>query len=48
MAELLGTVSAGTLTPLVGGTYALEDAALAHEALLSRGSIGKLVLDVRA
>lgn len=48
MAELLAMVEDGTLTPLVGGTYALEDAALAHEALRSRGSIGKLVLDVRA
>ena len=48
MAELLSMVEAGTLTPLVGGTYALEEAALAHEALRSRGSVGKLVLDVRA
>jgi NADPH2:quinone reductase len=47
MTELLSMVEAGTLTPMVGGTYALEDAALAHEALRSRGSIGKLVLDVR-
>ena len=45
MAELLGMVSAGTLTPLVGGTYALDDARLAHEALRSRGSVGKLVLE---
>ena len=45
MAELLGMVSAGTLTPLVGGTYALADARLAHEALRSRGSVGKLVLE---
>jgi NADPH2:quinone reductase len=47
MAEMLAMVEAGTLTPLVGGTYALGDAAIAHEALRSRGSIGKLVLDVR-
>ena len=46
MAELLGMVADGTLTPLVGGTYALADARLAHEALRSRGSIGKLVLEV--
>jgi NADPH2:quinone reductase len=45
MAELLDMVSAGTLTPLVGGTYALSDARLAHEALRSRGSVGKLVLE---
>jgi NADPH2:quinone reductase len=48
MAELLGMVVAGSLKPLVGGTYALGDAAGAHEALRSRGSIGKLILDVRA
>ncbi|MFN2537592.1 MAG: zinc-binding alcohol dehydrogenase family protein [Mycobacteriales bacterium] len=44
MAELLGMVSAGTLKPLVGGSYPLADARLAHEALRSRGSVGKLVL----
>ncbi len=47
MAELLGMVAAGTLVPQVGGTFPLADAALAHEALRSRGSIGKLVLDCR-
>ena len=46
MKELLALVAEGALTPLVGGTYALADARLAHEALRSRGSIGKLVLDV--
>jgi NADPH2:quinone reductase len=45
MAELLDMVVAGTLKPQVGGTYPLADAAAAHEALRSRGSIGKLVLD---
>ena len=44
MAELLGMVSAGTLKPLVGGTYPLADARAAHEALRSRGSVGKLIL----
>ena len=48
MAELLELVAAGTLTPLVGGTYALSDAAKAHEALRDRSSTGKLILDVRA
>ena len=48
MAELLGMVVAGSLKPLMGGTYALGDAAAAHESLRSRGSIGKLVLDVKA
>lgn len=48
MAEMLAMVEAGTLKPLVGGTYPLADAAAAHEALRSRGTVGKLVLDVRA
>lgn len=47
MAELLGMVEAGTLKPQVGGTYPLAEAAAAHESLRSRGSVGKLVLDVR-
>jgi NADPH2:quinone reductase len=47
MAELLAMVEAGTLKPLVGGTYALGDAAAAHESLRSRGSIGKLILDTK-
>jgi NADPH2:quinone reductase len=47
MAELLSMVEAGTLKPLVGGTYPLAEAAAAHEALRSRGTVGKLVLDVR-
>jgi NADPH2:quinone reductase len=45
MAELLAMVAAETLRPIVGGTYPLADAAAAHEALRSRESIGKLVLD---
>jgi NADPH2:quinone reductase len=47
MAELLAMVEAGTLKPLVGGTFPLSEAAAAHEALRSRGTMGKLVLDVR-
>jgi NADPH2:quinone reductase len=47
MAELLDMVVAGTLKPLVGGSYPLADARLAHESLRSRESVGKLVLDVR-
>ncbi len=48
MTELLDMVVAGTLRPLVGGSYPLADARVAHELLRSRGSVGKLVLDVRA
>lgn len=47
MAELLGMVAAGTLTPQVGAAYPLADARAAHEALRSRGSVGKLVLSAR-
>ena len=48
MAELLAMVRAGTLRPVVGATYALGDAARAHEALRDRSSTGKLVLDCTA
>ena len=45
MAELLGMVQAGTLSPVVGGSYPLADARAAHEDLLARRSVGKLILD---
>jgi NADPH:quinone reductase len=48
MAELLAMVEAGTLTPVVGGTYPLAEARRAHEDLRARSSQGKLVLDTRA
>jgi NADPH2:quinone reductase len=48
MAELLSMVEAGTLQPVVGGTYPMSQARRAHEDLLSRASQGKLILDVRA
>ena len=48
MAELLSMVEAGTLEPVVGGTYAMSEVRRAHEDLRSRASQGKLVLDVRA
>ena len=48
MAELLSMVEAGTLKPIVGGTYPLSEAHKAHEALLDRSSQGKLVLDCTA
>ncbi len=47
MAELLAMVEAGTLTPVVGGSYPLAEARRAHEDLRSRASQGKLVLDCR-
>ena len=45
LAELLGMVVAGTLTPQVGGSYPLGEAAAAHQALRGRGTTGKLLLD---
>ena len=48
LAELLAMVEAGTLTPVVGGTYPLSQAHRAHEDLRSRASHGKLVLDCRS
>lgn len=48
MAELLAMVADGRLRPVVGGSYPLAEAARAHEALRSRGTQGKLVLDCRS
>ncbi|MGI8535872.1 MAG: quinone oxidoreductase family protein, partial [Mycobacteriales bacterium] len=48
MAELLDLVGAGTLTPVVGGTYPLSESHRAHEELRSRASQGKLLLDCRS
>jgi NADPH2:quinone reductase len=45
VAELFGMVADGRLRVVPGGEYALADAYLAHEALRSRGTTGKLVLD---
>jgi NADPH:quinone reductase len=46
--ELLDLVAAGELRTVLGGTYPLADARIAHEHLRARGSVGKLVLDTRA
>jgi NADPH2:quinone reductase len=46
MEELVSLTAAGVLHPVIGGHYALADAAAAHTAILSRGTTGKLVLDV--
>lgn len=43
---LFALTSAGELEPIVGGTYALSDAAQAHRDLRARTTTGKLVLDV--
>ena len=48
MDELLSMVQAGTLRPVLGGTYPLSKVARAHEDLRARRTTGKLVLDVSA
>ncbi|GAB2853800.1 zinc-binding dehydrogenase [Actinocorallia aurea] len=45
MTELFDLAAAGTLKVINGGEYALSDARAAHEALRSRKTAGKLVLD---
>jgi NADPH2:quinone reductase len=42
--ELFSMITAGLLRPVVGGSYPLAEAARAHEELLSRRTVGKLVL----
>ncbi|MCW2496798.1 NADPH:quinone oxidoreductase family protein [Jatrophihabitans sp.] len=42
--DLLGLIADGAITPVIGGSYALAEAADAHRALLDRSSTGKLVL----
>jgi NADPH2:quinone reductase len=43
--ELLGALATGALRVTIGGVYPLSEAAAAHEALESRVSTGKLLLD---
>lgn len=43
--ELFAMTASGALKPVVGGTYPLSEARAAHEAILGRGTVGKLVLD---
>jgi NADPH:quinone reductase len=42
--ELIGLLASGSITPRIGATFALRDAARAHELLESRTNIGKIVL----
>jgi NADPH:quinone reductase len=46
MDELVSLTRTGRLRPVVGGSYPLAAARDAHEALLGRGTTGKLVLTV--
>ncbi|MEV0289265.1 NADPH:quinone oxidoreductase family protein [Kribbella sp. NPDC050820] len=45
LAELFDLTASGKLRPIVGGEYALSEAATAHEDLRARRTVGKLVLD---
>jgi NADPH:quinone reductase len=45
MAELLDLVARGDLRAVIGDTYALSDARRAHEDLMARRTVGKLLLD---
>ncbi|EXG79359.1 quinone oxidoreductase family protein [Cryptosporangium arvum] len=45
IAELFEMVAKGTLRAVPGGEFALSEARKAHEALRSRSTVGKLVLD---
>jgi NADPH2:quinone reductase len=46
--EMTSMIFAGRLSPVTGTSYALDEAAAAHEALRSRRSVGKLVIEVGA
>jgi NADPH2:quinone reductase len=43
--DLFELVAAGKLRPIVGGEYALAEAAKAHEDMRARRTVGKLLLD---
>ncbi len=43
--DLLARAADGELRTIIGGTYRLGDARRAHEDLLARRTVGKLVLD---
>jgi NADPH2:quinone reductase len=46
VSDLFSLIAAGELEPIIGGRYSLDEVADAHRALLSRGTVGKLVLDL--
>lgn len=45
--DLFTLIQSGKLKAIAGGEYALGDARKAHEALRSRGTVGKLLLNPR-
>jgi NADPH2:quinone reductase len=44
MKELMDMTAAGTLQPVIGGSYSLADARRAHEDLRARATTGKVIL----
>ena len=46
LVELISLVRAGRLRPVTGACYPLEEATRAHQDLLSRRTVGKLVLEL--
>jgi len=47
LSELFVLISSGALKPVIGATYGLSEAKLAHQAMLARQTTGKVTLDPR-
>ena len=47
LTELFALISSGALKPVIGATYGLSEAKLAHQAMLARQTTGKVTLDPR-
>lgn len=45
LSELFALISAGALEPVIGATYGLSEAKIAHQAMLARQTTGKVTLD---
>jgi NADPH2:quinone reductase len=43
--ELFALISSGALKPVIGATYGLSEAKIAHQAMLARQTTGKVTLD---
>ena len=45
LSELFALISSGALKPVIGATYGLSEAKIAHQAMLDRATTGKVTLD---
>ena len=45
LSELFALISSGALKPVIGATYGLSEARIAHEVMLARATTGKVTLD---